>query len=227
MNTKMIQSFRSVAIAAAVTLAAFGGGRTASGAVIYTYVADVSNVTLSPGQVSSISLYLVETTTGGSTSALVSEEGLFGSYVDVTYLPGVPSLASPSFISGLSPNTTDFNDPSSPESSLSPAFAYLRQITDVLAPSGPTGTEISPGVRQVYLGSVTVTGGTSGGVTTFRVGDDPAHNDTLTFDGAAPIDVTPGIVSTTFTVTIPVPEPTAAAMVWLLGCAAITRRRRV
>lgn len=198
------------AVAAAAWLAP-----AAHAAIQFNYATDVASVTLAPGETRSVALYLVETVTGGTPSRLATEDGLSSASVHVAYVPS--ALADPSFIGSISANTTDFNDPVAPEEFVAgdSRSAHIREYLDISAPSGPMGTD-SAGVRQVLLGTVTVVGGLSDGVTTFEVRDIPVTNDTVTVSGfAAPLD--PDILSTSFSVTVVVPEPAS-----VLTCATLT-----
>jgi hypothetical protein len=169
---------------------------------------------------------LVETVTGASVSRLVSEEGLSSAYVGVAYVPAPSPVVGHATITGLAANTADFNDIAGPDLAVAgdQNSGYVREYVDIAQPTGPSGTVVGAGVREVFLGSVTVVGGSSAGVTTFQVADDPVTNDIVTIDGyATPLDAPVGGVSAiapaTFTVTANVPEPITAlpAVAVLLG----------
>lgn len=230
--TKQLKTLTLSLVAAAVFCVPFGSTTTAFGAVTYKYATDVTALNLLPGQLAAVNLYLVETTTDASTSQLVSESGLSSAYVGVAYVtpPGSP-LASPSTINSIAANVSLFNDIVPPDAIVAGdhTSAYIREYVDIAQPTGPTGDAdpAAAGVRQVFLGTVVVLGGTSGGTTTFRVGDDPVTDDTVTVDGyLTPLDASAAIAPASFTVTIPIPEPTAAAVVTLISCVATARRRR-
>jgi hypothetical protein len=189
---------------------------------------DVTAMSLLPGQTGSVNLYLVETVTDGSTSRLATEDGLSSTYVGVTYAPPVTPLASPSTIFSVAANVTDFNDIAGPDEVVAGdhTSGFIREYVDIAQPTGPAGVVLSPGVRQVFLGSVVVVGGSSGGTTTFTVGDDPVTNDTVTISGFAnPIDAG-AIIHASFDVNVLVPEPASVLLAGIIALYPLAGRRR-
>lgn len=229
MSTQPKMFTLSLALAVACAGLAGVGSSAVQAAVSYKYATDITALNLLPGESGSVNLYLVETTTDSSTSRLANESGLSSAYVGVTYVPpGVP-LASPSTISSISADTAIFNDIAGPDEIVAGDHlsAFVREYVDIAQPTGPSGTLIGPGIRHVFLGTVVVLGGNSGGTTTFQVGDNPITDDTVTIDGYAnPLDAGGAIAPATFTVTIPVPEPTIGTACILLAPGLMAARRR-
>jgi hypothetical protein len=224
----MTTRFKTFASCLATVVAACGVAPSASHAAIsYQYMTDVTALSLLPGQTGSVNLYLVETVTDGTTSRLATEDGLSSAYVGVTYTPPATPLASPTTIFSVAANVGDFNDIAGPDQFVAGdhASGFIREYVDIAQPTGPAGVLLSPGVRQVFLGSVVVLGGSSGGTTTFTVADDPITNDTVTIDGyATPIDAG-SITPASFDVTVLVPEPASVVTGGVMVLYAITLRR--
>jgi hypothetical protein len=210
----------------------------------YKYISQQPAYTAAVNTPITINLYLQETNSDQSTnSLLVNEHGLTGAGIQVAFLSGNSSatFTAASVNGGAVP--TGF-DADANAATFTTTSATISESTN----SEPFGNDLvgvaagaqTAGVSKVFLGSVTITTGSVGGVTsTFQITtSEPLTGDTFTndngynLDNAASLTNPPGAASlysnaqpTTFTVTTnAVPEPaTAAGVVVLLSLA---RRRK-
>ena len=168
--------------------------------ITYQYITDQSSYSASAGQSVTVQLLLQETLSGGSSSLLVSEGGLFGAGVFVTQSGTVPS--NPTLIAGpVTPNQSARPDGfgTGGRISLLPATSttagVLESVPDFSTP-GPAGTQVSPTVRDVFLGSLTLTAGAAGSTTQFTIESyknfSGKDGNTLTFNNAFDLDLAGG-----------------------------------
>lgn len=181
--------------------------------LIYRYVFDRPVYTVAPGETVLVNTFLQETVTGGDTSRLATE-GLIGAGVRVRFdIP--PAPGSPAQVLNLSdilPNTADFDDAIFQFTDLAPgSLAELTEVVDLASPP-VLGTELTPGIFRVFLGSFRFTAGSAlGEVTTVSALDSPRTEDTITGTGL----VLDGLIESgdsTIRVSA-VPEPSALTLV--------------
>jgi hypothetical protein len=156
--------------------------------ITYQYITDQSTYNAATaGQSVTVQLLLQETLTGGSTSLLASENGLFGAGVYVTRSGSVP--ASPTTIAGpiafnLSAVPAGFatggNNSAVPATTTN--AGVLESVSNATAggPTGPTGTQVNASTRDVLLGTMTLTAGAAGTTTQFTI---ESYKNFSTFDG--------------------------------------------
>jgi hypothetical protein len=215
--------------AAAVGLLTLAG--SANAAVSYSYTTDQANYDATPGTPVTVKLYLLETLTQGSTSVINADGGMLGVGMRVTRSGGQSALGPVTF------NGTDFAGPTNVESTA----ATARFTEAIAAQAGTPGVKVNNGgaanqkANGVYLGTVSVTGGTDPGVTTFALGTyDNLGGNSLTLNNFYDVDFTSAnpaftgasaAAAQTFTVTV-VPEPTFAGIALVAGAAGTMIRRR-
>ena len=178
-------------------------------------------------------LFLQETTTAGASSLFVGDAGLFNVGAQVGRTSGAAT------ITGISYNTADFGGGGN-NSALGGGSVNFQEGASVSSSSGPTGTVVSPGVRQELLATLTVTAGAVGNVSNFTLANHSGSGNTITYTNGFDLDVNgtnrtandgntyswagaSGNVSP-FTVTA-TPEPVGAA-VFAAGALLLSRRRR-
>src|SRR5262249_18422132 len=207
-----------------------------------------------------VNVYLQEILTGGSPSIIVPDGGLVGAGFYVTRTGTVPSGATTINSNGINPNTNATN-PGTPNDGFGSGGALSSQVANdgsaarllegaAGTTQGPTG-QSTPTGRLILLGTVTLTAGAAGTVTTFSLqpyknaptslGGSGQNGNTLTFN-FTDVDVTnnteqggPPPVYTgandsvfqTFTVTV-APEPSSMLLCSLAICggAYVAYRRR-
>src|SRR5258706_1491245 len=162
-------------------------------AVVYEYVSEQPSYTASPGTFVNVLVYVGETLTGGSTSLIASDGGLFGAGMTLlrsaTGLPSSPS----SFVTdatGFTPATADFGGPApftGADGQGSPSALGIA-FTVAVAPTKPTGTPlgntgggVSPSIaNEVYLGTVKIFAGNTGPTTFNMRFHDVGNGNTIT-----------------------------------------------
>jgi hypothetical protein len=210
----------------------------------YQYIAQQSAYMVPTSSNLTINLYLQETNSDqSSNSLLASEHGLTAAGVQVAFTSGNPSatITAANFNGGTVP--TGFDDAGN-TATFTATSASISESTDP-DPFGPdlVGVAAGPqtlGVSNVFLGSITLTTGPVGGVSTrFTVGtNDPLLGATFTNDNSYNLDNTAdplnpaGAASlysnstpSTFTITTnAVPEPTIFG--GIVSLLVFIRRRR-
>ncbi len=216
---------RFLTLATIVAAGACFCGR-ANGSIVYNYVTNGSTFSASPGGTTSVNVYLQETVTGTDTSLLVSDNGLRGAGFSVTETGALATIIAINDQTGTGGNfaggtpAKTFGNPS-------------KLLENSVSASGPTGTLVSAGVRQVLLGSlsitVPVTPNTSAPFSLFRYSNSSGNTTTVThlydldFPGTPPPTYTAGPAAN-FTVSS-TPEPASMAFVGLTSVGLLARRR--
>jgi uncharacterized repeat protein (TIGR03803 family) len=180
-------------------------------AVIYSYVAVPSVVTLSVGGKANVEIDLEEQLTNSSTSLLVTDGGVFNAGVALTKLAGTSAIIT----SGS--NDSSFGGPST-RNVESAAASFLEGVS-ITALTGPEGTA-NGNIRLIPLASISITA-SSLGQTTFDIGEyNSLGGNTLDFEGndldsdsASP--PYSGASDRATILTVYVPEP--ASVIKLLG----------
>jgi hypothetical protein len=235
---------KSVVFCCVLATGLFVGAATARAAVSYSYVADQPTYSYEVGSSTTVRLYLLETLTGGSTSLIQQDGGLTGGAMRVLRVPGPPDQAN---LGTFTYNAVDFSGPSD-----TPGIQTASQIA--FRETGPLqGAQVMPGNSggnaanampgAIYLGSVTISGGTPG-LNTFSLSRyDPntanGSGDTITSTHSYDLDVLSsanpaytGTASspTSFTVNVVpgpgIPEPGTGAAAGVAIAMALLRRRR-
>jgi hypothetical protein len=169
---------RTALILVALCWVSLAGSARAS--IIYQYVTDQTNYVVQANQTLTVNLYLQETVTGGSSSLLASEGGLFGAGLYVGESGFTPSQSRATTITGILPN--NLSEPNGftglGSSGFTPSTAFLSEsvnpaFTGLSGPSGTTtggSVKISGGttITRVYLGQLTLQVGGPGD-TTFQL----------------------------------------------------------
>jgi len=196
--------------------------------VIYSYMTDTPHVDVAPGSPVVISLFLEEKVSGGSTSLIAAEDGLFGAAVRISRSGAVPS--SPTLVTGIAGAPAYAGGPSTPV--FDSASASIIEGVPLSAVHGAGGADLGGGVRRALLGTLSLNAGNIvGETTTFTIAPLAINGNTLTFANGYDLDVTSaapafsGAVGADFTVTV-VPEPATLALVVGTGLALVLRRRR-
>jgi hypothetical protein len=159
----------------------FAGGARAN--VMYQYTVDSSSLRVAaPGTVVTVPIYLSETLTGGSTSIINNDGGLFGAGVGV-YNTGGATRPGQARILSVALNTSPISS-----GGFGTSGQGLGNATDLVSDGSDaalvenTGFPLMPGplaslfsnsggtvVNRVLLGSVTIRSGALGNTTTFAV----------------------------------------------------------
>ena len=232
MNRRIVSLFALVAVGLV--------GTAARASLVYQYVADISSFTAPAGTSVAINIYLQETFSGASTDLLLSKSGLRsagfqlsrpGSVADggATLTGAVDQTgAGGNFAGGTGFTAVTF-----------PAVSFANtESVSALAPGGPTG-QLNGSVREVLLGTVSLTVGTVG--STFTLGARDLSNTNTTFfnpggDNGLDLDSTlgepfDGASDFTFNIILnptPVPEPGTALLLGggIAGLVMLGRNRR-
>lgn len=237
------------AAAALVGGASLLATRPAAAAVqdVFTYTTDQANYDASPGQTITVKIYLKDNLASGTRFLAQSvQNGLLSAGVSVSQVvAGAP--ANPTTLSGLTMDTGEFAGPSFVGSNTATSIKFIENIaagsTVPGVQLGNTGGGASPNtpVDSVYLGSVTLTAGSSAGKTTFTLGQNGANTlsrldfDDLDSTGAGTDSASVGYTPTSaqvpapsFTVNVTAtPEPSSlGALVGVAGAALARRSRR-
>jgi hypothetical protein len=225
-----------------VASALFPIGAWAATPYSYYYTAGQSAYNVTVNKTITVPLYLQEVSTQQGNSLLKNDDGLSEAGIGVAYASGSPSA----IIVGASANTGSvpmgFDDPTSAGVVNSTTLATITESTDPL-PFGSdmvgvgSGTQ-SNGVSQVYLGTVTIQGGSAAGITTTfsaqeagNMGSTFTNDSTYDLDDNADPNNPAGATSlynsaaaTLFTITtLPVPEPASLSLLAAMGLL-LTRR---
>ncbi len=192
--------------------------------VLYSFVTDPAAYDVAADGTVSVDVYLQETLTGGSSSELVAQNGLFSFdvVVDVTLAPSDPAAITASMVN------PDFNGV---VNNVPPMVVIADR--DLLEFDGVQATMVDATTYRVLLATFTIQGGgVIGEMTTFSVAD---YENTLTpgtdentfywddITASNPLDAIIGAGS--FTVTV-VPEPASIALLSMGGLLAFRRRKR-
>ncbi|MDB5173166.1 MAG: hypothetical protein JWM97_3314 [Phycisphaerales bacterium] len=232
-----------LAVLSAVAAIGVTASHQANAAIVYSYVTDQTNYDVAQNTPVVVKLYLKETLSGGSTSLITSDGGMFAVGAEVQHASS--AVAAPSKITGQATNTSDFGGPTSNSIDASTDTAFFAiAIGTPPAPNvqlGNTGGGASPNTlaNEIYIGTVTITAGGPGVNNYSIIANSPAGGpggNTLTktgYDldlGQDPnTDPVPGVVGaansiTPFTVTV-TPEPASLGLLACGGLLALRRRR--
>jgi hypothetical protein len=223
------------------------GQRAGATPITYKYVTDQSTYTIATGGTATVKIYLQETL-NGNTSIINGngENGLLGAGFEL--LSNVRPT-NPSNITAVNPDSTDFNG-SSPSHVNNAAVSNPNEadLTENITPTATVGVglgNMGAPANSVFLGSVTIVGGSTPGTTTFNLGEfdingfnsgntitnpdgvdlDNSNNGGLPYTGPAYTGV--GTTLTPFSVTtLSIPEPASTMLFAFGGIAALLRRRR-
>ena len=205
-------------------LAMFAGQARAD--VLYSFVTDQAAYDVAADGTVSVDVYLQETLTGGSSSELVAQNGLFSFdvAVDVMSAPIDPAAVTASAVNA------DFNGE---VNNVPPMIVIANRDFGFSEPDGVQPTMIDATTYRVLLATFTIEGGSLLGETTsFSVADyenpltQGADENTLYWDNIAatnPLDAVIGAGS--FDVTV-VPEPASMSLLALGGLMGIRRRKK-
>jgi hypothetical protein len=134
----------------------------AEATVSFRFAFDTAELVIGPSQVANIPIYLEEVRTDGSSSLLVAEQGLAGFGIRASF-----DVAGDQFsFTSASVNELSFYGPSDPL--FGPVISVgSNAVTMIGFATGPgvTGSEVSPQVRRLLLGSLSVRGGSTEGQT--------------------------------------------------------------
>jgi hypothetical protein len=204
-----------------VVLAIFAGQARAD--LVYSLVTDHATYNVAADGAVSVDVYLQETLTGGSSSGLVAQNGLFSFdvAVDVASAPSDPAAVTASAVN------PGFNGV---VNNVPPMIVIADR--DLFELDGVQPTMIDATTYRVLLATFTIEGGSLlGETTTFSVADytNPltpgADENTFYWDDIAatnPLDA--AIVAGSFDVTV-IPEPASMSLLTLGGLMALRRRR--
>ena len=211
----------------AFAIAAFAVAASADAYQTYDFVFEQSNFNVTEGSTVDIDFLLRETITGGETARLAvgGGDGLFfyGVNADFSIFTGTAgsTVASDADVA----INAIFDDPDSSVDLLAGSVDILGGTED--SDEGINVAPVSPNVFEVNLGTITVTAGDVGSVTTISLADhtNTAAVFTLFTDGTI-IDDIATYGSTDVTV-VAVPEPTSALILaGIAGIGLIQRRRK-
>lgn len=195
-------------------------GAPANAAVQFDFVTGTGNYNVDPASTVTVQVFLRETLTGSSLSTLLEQDGLFSGVARVSR---TTSPSSPAILTAAVRDATNFPDFDSSQVLVGNATADVGGARFVAVNGTPLITD-SPTVRRVFLGTVTVQGGTvPSEVSTFTVTDKPNSSDTLLFTDGTELDALIG--QNTFTVTV-VPEPATVAGLGFVASGGLFLRRR-
>lgn len=217
---------------------------SASSQVAYDYVTDQTTYSGTPGSVLTVKVFLRETLNGNpSIIDTTPETGLDGAAFEVVSTGTRPT--NPSLMTAVSPDSADFADPSyianvNNSHVSNPNEVDLQESTANGATTGvKTGNQGVPS-NEVFLGTISVTVGSTAGTTSFNLGEYSVQGFiggyTITKPDGYDADVSgtahgqpyTGVGSTvnTFNV-VSLPEPASASLFLLLGLPLLARRRSV
>jgi hypothetical protein len=141
-------------------------------AVMYQYITDQPNYVASgPGATVTVNLYLQEVIAIGDTSLIVANHGMGGAGVVDQRVSFVG--ATPTTITTLTPNTSPIGIGGgfgmNPGTTSNVDAASLSAALNVLVPAGTLQGPVPDAMGRIRLGTETLTAGSAGSVTTFRV----------------------------------------------------------
>lgn len=189
-------------------------------AAMYQYVAGTTHVVLNPGNTVSIPLFLTETTGESETSLILTESGLYSAEVRIGQVSTTAS--TPTKVSNVADVTIDpaFNDPSASDVQITGTTVDIAGVTDILGP-GASGT-VSGNITSIKIADVVFTAGTAG-VTVVELIDNPAGDNTVTFNTSQVLDgFLPSSNGPTITFTV-LPEPACLGLL-AVGAGVLMRR---
>jgi hypothetical protein len=188
-------------------------GEAASAAVSYNFEVEQPTYNVLPNATVAIPIYLKETLTGGSTSQIDADGGLFGFGITLDQTSGGGQITdlvrNPLFDLRAGASTTTF--PADPAR----LWAHQNAVT----------VGVDPDVDgRILLATLTFQAPASG-TTTFSIGDFQTPSDETVTYAAAALD---GVITAgNFSVVAAIPEPSAALLVVAAPLATLARRRRV
>jgi hypothetical protein len=216
---------------------------SARASVTYSYVTDQSQYDGPAGGTITVNVYLKETLTGNSQSILMpsNENGLFGAGFKVSEVSN--SLPSPSILTKATANddsaSQQFNGGAFNVVSVTNTVATLSESQSFSNTAGVqlgnhpalAGTVSTPG-NQIFLGTVTITEGTSPGVTQFTLGaigeagTTVTYNDSDDLDGNSTSPAYTGVGRTLTTFSVGIPEPASMGLLGASIAFGLLKRRR-
>lgn len=160
--------------------------------ISYSYVTDASNYNVQAGGTVTAIVYLQEALTGGSTSLINLDGGLYNAAVNLGTASGSSTYSS---VTGSAINTTDFSN--NLGNSAPPPSGSLGHLLDqAYTPTSPTGAFASgPSMTVVngsttnllyQLGTFTFTAGSTAGVDTYQLNPYSTNGGFTTTYGAGP-----------------------------------------
>jgi len=193
----------------------------------------VTSYAPAPGEVLEIAVYVYETFTPGSETAVLDDEGgLLSVGLTISRTSVGPTDPAGVLASDEIAHNADFNDAYLLDKSVQLSGGVFDSVTlegarDIAEPTGIAAEVSSAGVRRLLLGTFTFTAGSVPNETTaFRIHDNAAApmNGTVTWDlpGLALDDQ---LQPFDFTITT-IPEPASLALLALPTCILVARRRR-
>jgi hypothetical protein len=237
---------KSLVFAASSALGLMFAG-SAHGAIVYKYVAIQTSYTVAAGAQVTVNIYLNETVTSPSTSLLApgNENGLAGAAFRLAEESN--GLGSPSIITDVTFNndaaSNQFNGATFNVKSVTPTVATLSESNFFSAPG--TGVELgnnpplaqSTGVstpsNDVFLGTATLTAGSTAGTTVFDLGRIGQSGSTVTNNNSYDLDSNSsspaftGVNNTISTISVTVtPEPASLGLVGLVSTLGLLARRK-
>lgn len=191
----------------------------ASASTTFRYATDQAEYLVAPGGSAVVTIKLVEQRDSeADASVLVTQGGVIGYDLRVGRDVGAaliidfaanPGLFDIPFASARSPDPLPFGG--------SPSIDFVASALD---DPGPIGASIGPLIRELVLGTITVTAAGSSESSLFSVADSTYYGSNTVTNAATALDGQ--IQATQFT--LQVPEPAIAGM--LIGGAALLGRRR-
>jgi hypothetical protein len=194
----------------------------AEATVSFRFAFDTAELVIGPSQVANIPIYLEEVRTDGSSSLLVAEQGLAGFGIRASF-----DVAGDQFsFTSASVNELSFYGPSDPL--FGPVISVgSNAVTMIGFATGPgvTGSEVSPQVRRLLLGSLSVRGGSTEGQTARIILGDRSSltEDNVLWESFDTIDAD---LSTDELIVRVIPSPSAGVLGVVLGCLNLSRRTR-
>jgi hypothetical protein len=201
-----------------VLIVLLGLASTARADLTYSYVSNPSPISLQVGETFLLNVYLQETATDGDSPRFVGAgNGLFSQAVRVDFGASAASRVLAS--SDVVPNSSDFADTLA-AGLIDPGAAQVNEQVLLSSIDPVAGTNVSPGVSRIFVGSFLFTAVEAGtAVVTF--GDlNPDFDDVIAADGFV-LDPVLQAGTVQFTVVDPaiVPEPASVVLMGSGLCA--------